>query len=177
MSENKIWQNYGHEFVASLFGPHCIFYRSVNITTPVCCPIVIRPHCMHRTSPFSFLRHLSTWHCSHLLLSAVLQPRAAAPLLLGARWTPLSIDISCPTAFSSKPAGRLGCGQMMGQTYRRTDRRTDSRTFHRPCFADYTGSVNNSTDGVGWFVGVLFCVGHDREPSKNDWTDRDAVWE
>jgi len=33
---------------------------------------------------------LLTWHCSHLLLNAMLWPRAAAPLLLG-----LSIDMSC----------------------------------------------------------------------------------
>jgi len=31
-----------------------------------------------------------------LLLSAVLRPRAAVPLLLGAQRPPLSIDISCP---------------------------------------------------------------------------------
>jgi len=31
-----------------------------------------------------------------LLLSAVLRPRVAAPLLLGARRPSLSIDISCP---------------------------------------------------------------------------------
>jgi len=40
---------------------------------------------------FSFLRALKTWHCPHLLLRAVLRPRAAA--------TPAvqqSIDISYP---------------------------------------------------------------------------------
>jgi len=35
-------------------------------------------------------------HWPYLLLSAVLRPCAAAPLLLGARRPPLSIDISCP---------------------------------------------------------------------------------
>ena len=46
--------------------------------------------------------------------------RAAAPLM-GARRPPLSIDISCPPAPSSKPAARHYCGRWMGQTDRRTD--------------------------------------------------------
>jgi len=30
------------------------------------------------------------------------------------------------------------------------------------------------TDRVAWSVGVSVC--HTREPCKNDWTNRDAVW-
>jgi len=29
---------------------------------------------------------------------------------------------------------------------------------------------------VGMSVWVCLCVGHDREPCKNGWTDRDAIW-
>jgi len=53
-------------------------------------------------------------HCSHLLLSAVLQPRATAPLL----WAPAGYRSITParTALSSKPAAHRGCGHMTGQT-------------------------------------------------------------
>jgi len=30
------------------------------------------------------------------------------------------------------------------------------------------------TDGVAWSVGLSVC--HSREPCKNGWTDRDALW-
>jgi len=61
-----------------------------------------------------------------LLLSAVLRPRAAAPLLLGARNPPLSIDIFCPHG-------------VLQQTRRiplllsidKRDGRTDGRTLDR----------------------------------------------
>jgi len=60
------------------------------------------------------------WHCPHLLLSAVLRRRAAAPLLLVARLLPLSIDISY----------RHGAQQQTRRTSLQlsndgTDRRTD----------------------------------------------------
>jgi len=45
------------------------------------------------------------------------------------------------TALSSKPAARLVCGRMMGQT----DGRTDAGAFHRPCSAYYARSVNNGS--------------------------------
>ena len=64
---------------------------------------------------------LSTWHCPHVLPSAVLRTRAAAPLL-GARRC-RSICPAC-TALSSKPAACRCCGRMMGQIDGRTDRRT-----------------------------------------------------
>ena len=65
---------------------------------------------------FSFALQLSTRHCSHLLLSAVLHPRAAAPLL----WAPVGYRSITParTALSSKPAAHRGCGHMIGQTDR-----------------------------------------------------------
>ena len=61
-------------------------------------------------SAISFLRQLSTWHCSHLLLSVALWPRAAAPLLLGA-WRSIS---HAHTVVSSKPAACHGCGRTTG---------------------------------------------------------------
>jgi len=78
-----------------------------------------------------------------LLLSAVLRPGAAAPLLLDARVPPLSIDIFCRTALSSKPAARRCCGQMMAQTNRRTDGRTqivskDNKIYQTLFYKKYT---------------------------------------
>ena len=100
---------------------------------------------------FSILRHLSTKHCSCLLLSAVLRPRGAATLPLGGRRC-RSIS-TAGTALSSKPAARHGCGRMMGQT----DRRTDARPFHRSCSAYYARSINNGFH-------IYRC------------TDRDIIW-
>ena len=60
-------------------------------------------------SLLSFVSRISTRHCSHLLLSAV---------LLGARRPPTG----------SRSAARC-CSVRMGQT----DRRTDTVSFHRPC--------------------------------------------
>jgi len=58
-----------------------------------CCNIVQRQH--FNTSVFSFLRQLTTRHCSHLLLNAVL------------RLLP-SIDISCPQG----PEQQTHCSSM-----------------------------------------------------------------
>ena len=52
--------------------------------TTVLCQLVIRSASLC----FSLVNSLSTWHCPHLLLSAVLRRRCC--------WTPLSINISCP---------------------------------------------------------------------------------
>ena len=71
-------------------------------------------------SVFSFLRQLSTRHCSHLLLSVVLQRRCCwAP---GARRC-RSI-YPARTGLSSKPAARRFCGRMIEQTDRQTDGRS-----------------------------------------------------
>jgi len=71
-------------------------------------------------------RRLSTWHGSHLLLSAV-DPAIDQYLLP-----------SCG-ALSSKPAARRGCCcRSMGQT----DGQTDARPFHRICCVHNAGSVN-----------------------------------
>ena len=61
----------------------------------------------------------------------------------------LSIDrpISCPGWLSSKPAGRRW------SMSRPTDGRTDTQPLHRPCSAQYAGSVNNqliSTHHLDW---------------------------
>ena len=64
---------------------------------------------------FSFLRQLSTRHCSHLLLSAVLRRRCF--------WAPGG-HRPTRTALSSKPAARRGCGRMVGVTDRQADGRS-----------------------------------------------------
>jgi len=63
--------------------------------------------------------------------------RAAAPLLLGARRPPLSIDISY----------RHGAQQQTRRTSLLrsndgTDRRTDTRPLRRPCSTYYAGGAN-----------------------------------
>ena len=82
---------------------------------------------------------LSTWHCPHLLLSAVLRPRAASLLLPGARRC-RSISFA-RTALSSKPAARRCCVRLMEQTDWLTDGRTDTGPFYRPCSAYCARSV------------------------------------
>ena len=72
-------------------------------------------------SVFSFLRQLTTWHCTQLLLRAVLRR--------GCCWTP-SINRSISPArraHSSKPAAEE-CGGRMGQT----DGQTDIVWLHGP---------------------------------------------
>jgi len=61
-------------------------------------------------SAFSLVTLLSTLH---LLLSAVMRVRAAAPLLLGARRCRSTSRVR--TALSSKPAAHRCCGRMTGQ--------------------------------------------------------------
>ena len=78
------------------------------------------------------LIQLSTWHCPHLLLSAMLRPRAAALLLPGARRC-RSISFA-RTALSSKPATCRCCVRLMGQTDWQTD---GHRIVFRPCSAYY----------------------------------------
>jgi len=76
-----------------------------------------------------------------MLLAFAVERRAAAPLLLGARLPPLSIDISCPHGTQQQtrrtPRLRLNDG-----THRPTDGRTDARPLHRPCSTYYASSVN-----------------------------------
>jgi len=71
-------------------------------------------------SVFSFLRTLKTWHCPHLLLRAVLRPRAAA-----APAVQQSIDISQP------PGPQQQTRRTLMQRANGTDRRTDGRTPYR----------------------------------------------
>ena len=87
----------------------------------------------------SFLRRLSTWHCPHLLPSAVLRRRCC--------WPPAvqqSIDIPARRAHSSKPAAAECGGRIMGQT----DRRTDGRPLHSPCCAHYSMRAASITECV-----------------------------
>ena len=75
-----------------------------------------------------------------MLLSAVLRPcAAAAPLLLGPRRPPLSIDISCMPA---RQSAANPCTPLL-RSNNVTDGRTDTRPFHRHCPAYYADSVDN----------------------------------
>ena len=82
-----------------------------------------------KKSVFSFLRQLTTWHCPHLLLSAV--------LWRGCCWPPTvqqSTDIICPRrAHSSKPAA-AACG---GRTIGRTDRQMLNIVIDPAAHANY----------------------------------------
>ena len=96
-------------------------------------------------SAFSLVTLLSTLH---LLLSAVMRVRAAAPLLLGARRPPLSIDISCSHGAQQQtrrtPLLRSNDGTVDGRIDAQTDRGTDTGPLYRPCSAYCTGSANNN---------------------------------
>jgi len=84
---------------------------------------------------FSFQRQLTTWHCTHLLLPAVLQRR----LLLTAGRAAIDryLLLAGRTAANPQQQTRSSGGRMMGRTERQadgqTDGRTDSRPLHRPC--------------------------------------------
>jgi len=80
----------------------------------------------------SFIRQLSMWHCSHLLLNAVL-PR---------RWAPAVVDRYL------LPARRSAANPLhAAAAVERWDRQTDSRPFRRPCSTYYASSVNNRPGG------------------------------
>ena len=84
---------------------------------------------------FAYLRTLKTWHCPHLLLSAVLLPRRRAAI---------AIDISNPPGRQQQTRRTLL--QRTNGTDIRTDRqtdRTDTVPFYRPRSAYYAGSANN----------------------------------
>ena len=92
---------------------------------------------------FSFLRQLTTWHCPHLLLCAVLRR--------GCCWPPAvqqSIDISWP-----QQTRNSGVRRPDG-----TDRRTDARQLHRPCSTFYAGiSITTYLWCAGCNFPVEFC--------------------
>ena len=73
-------------------------------------PCKVDKQCYWHTSVFSFLRQLSTWHCPHLLLRAVLRRQPCS-------------NRSISPSHSSKPAARC-CSGRKGQT--------DGRTRCRP---------------------------------------------
>ena len=72
----------------------------------------------HNYSLLSLLRQLTTWHCSHLSLNAVLL------CCRGARRPPLSINIACPPG----PQQQTRC-TLLQRSKNGTDRQTDG---HRP---------------------------------------------
>jgi len=71
-------------------------------------------HLIKITTVFSYLRTLTTWHCPHLLVRAVLRPRAAV-----ATAVQQSIDISTP------PSPQQQTRRTLLQRANRTDRRRD----------------------------------------------------
>jgi len=74
------------------------------------------------------------------LLAFAAEHRAAALLLLGARRSPLSIDISCPHGAQQQTCHMLWSTD---DTDTQTDGRTDARPLHRPCSAYHAPSVKN----------------------------------
>jgi len=78
------------------------------------------------------------------LLAFAAERRAAAPLLLGARSLPLSIDISRPHG-AQQQTRRTPQLRSIDGTDGRTDGRTDAGPFRRPCCALYAlaGSVGS----------------------------------
>ena len=82
-------------------------------------------------SVFSLVSSAVTWHCTRLLLNAVLRRRCCCWSMRPAR-----------EALSSKPAARRSGCRTTGQT----DRRTDARplAYIRPCSTYYAGSVSKT---------------------------------
>jgi len=109
-----------------LHGSRCLYeFRAeseshFNKTTLFC--VITALSCNKYKSVFSRVPWLSTRHCSHLLLSAVLRPRASAARL---------------------PAKLLR--RYFNGTHRQTGGRTDAVPLHRPCFAYYAAIANNRT--------------------------------
>jgi len=106
----------------------------------------------NRTSLFSFLRQLSTWHCSRLLLSA---GRAAIDRYL---------LTAGPTA--ANPHQRSAAGKRWN---RRTDGRTDGRTDTRPLRRPFTSAISQRVaccllraQGQPTATGVLLSVDQSR---------------
>jgi len=64
-----------------------------------------------------------------LLLSTVLRPHAAAPLLLSAQRSPLSIDVFCPHG-AQQQTHRTPLLWSNDSTDGRTDGQTKARPFH-----------------------------------------------
>ena len=92
----------------------------------ICCNVSTYRHRIKQNeSVFSFLRQLSTWHCSRLLLSA---GRAAIDRYL---------LTAGPTA--ANPHQRSAAGKRLN---RRTDRRTDGRTPDRYVGRSHLRSAN-----------------------------------
>jgi len=80
-----------------------------------------------------------------LLLSAVLRPRAAAPLLVGARRQRLSIDMPARRSAANPLHAAAAVEWWDRQTDKWTDGRTDIRPLHRPSSACYANSVGDET--------------------------------
>ena len=91
-------------------------------------------------SVFSLLRQLPTWHCPHLLQSAICCWAPAPAARRDCNKRPLCINRSTSPvrrALSSNPAAAA-----LDRRGRHTDGRTDARPFNRPCSACYAGSIS-----------------------------------
>ena len=102
----------------------------------ICCRVACLQNVKCNKSVESFLRQLKTWHCSHLLLHAMLLCTRRPPLGVGrCYWT----IFSAHWAHSSKPTA-VACSSQQ------TDRQTDGRTLY--CYTDpaayYVSSVSKN---------------------------------
>ena len=92
-----------------------------------------------------FLRQLTTWHCPHLLLRAILL-LCAVPRRRCCRGTAVQQSIDRPISCLLGPqqhTRRMPLLPSTNGTDKRTDG-TDTRPLHRPCSAHCAGSVNNN---------------------------------
>jgi len=83
---------------------------------------------------FAYLRTLKTWHCPHLLLSAVLLPRRPC--------SDRDRHLQPAGTTAANPPHAAAADEWYRHTDRQTDR-TDTVPFYRPRSAYYAGSANN----------------------------------
>ena len=101
-------------FADDLYSSHVFIYMLTVVRSQIVENYINKP-------VFSFLRQLKTWHCLHLLLSAVLRRRCCwAPTVLQ------SIDVSCPPGAQQQTTSSGVLRANNG-----TDGQTDGRTPDR----------------------------------------------
>jgi len=83
---------------------------------------------------FAYLRTLKTWHCPHLLLSAVLLPRRPC--------SDRDRHLQPAGTTAANPPHAAAADEWYRHTDRQTDR-TDTVPFYTPRSAYYAGSANN----------------------------------
>jgi len=108
-------------------------------------PAVDRFHCINTADKQVLRVQPPTSAVDVTLLAFAAERRAAAPLLLGTRRPPLSINISRPHGAQQQTRRTPQRLRSNDGTGKQTDRQTDTRPFHRPCSAYHAISVNNQT--------------------------------